>query len=201
MIGHRDLCEPAWHTRRGSKTPSRARTTQHNTTYKHLRNKNPFPHALCSHMSCSHRDSLCIASFAFQMFAHSSNCKCALLLFTLHTIAYCIHITDVCVIRAHACIVFALWVSGFQSPCGGSTYACTHSICGAGPYLAHLLDLHARCLHLITRIDITLSHALILLSYMHCEYIITCTAITSSHVLLLIHHIYYYYFITCSAIT
>ena len=32
----------------------------------------------------------------------------ALRLSTLHTIAYCIHITDVCTSRSHACIVFCI---------------------------------------------------------------------------------------------
>ena len=188
-----------WHFR----TSNRARTTQRNTTSNHLRNK-ILSHTHLARTCLAHTGIACaLLSFAFQMSAQSwyLDCKCVLFLVTLHMSAYCLHITDGCISRVHACIVFALRMSVFESPCGGSANACTYGICSADSCLAHWLDLDARCLQLITRTDITLSHALLLLSYMLCDHITTCTALTSSHVLLLIHHIYDYYFITCTAIT
>ena len=41
-------------------------------------------------------------------------------------IADCIHITDVCICSAHACIVFTLRVSVFEIPCVGFANACTY---------------------------------------------------------------------------
>jgi len=87
------------------------------------------------------------------------HCKCALLLFTLHMIAYCIHITDVCICSAHACIVFTLRVSVFEIPCVGFANACTygfavqvlvlriHGLCMADICAAHTFRLIARVAH------------------------------------------------------
>ena len=109
-IGHRDLCEPARQTRRGNKTPSRAGTTQRNATCKNLRNK-ILSHTHLARACLAHTGMACaLLVFAFQMSSHSGRlaCKCALLLFTLHMIPCCIHITDVWFSRAHACIVFCI---------------------------------------------------------------------------------------------
>ena len=119
----------------------------------------------------------------------------ALLLSTLHTIAYCIHITDVCISRSHSCIVFALRGTGFERSlrwiCKCSYLTFLHAL-----WLHH----HMYCYYFITCTAINspiyyyyvITCSAITSSYMLCDYIIICTVITSSHVLLLIHHIYYY---------
>ena len=121
------------------RTSNRARTTQRNTTSNHLRNK-ILSHTHLARTCLAHTGIACaLLSFAFQMSAQSwyLDCKCVLFLVTLHMIAYCLHITDGCISRVHACIVFALRMSVFESPCGGSANACTYGICSADSCLAY----------------------------------------------------------------
>jgi len=187
------------------------RTTQRNTTYKNLCNK---------FLSHTHLARTCLVhtgiafslfDFEFQMSTHSwcLNCKCALFLFTFHIIVYCLHITDVCISRVHSCIVFALWMSVFESPCGGSA--------NASALMVSVVQILTLRINWIYKPDVyNSSHTLILLYHMQCyyflndlrlhhhmhySYFITCTAVNSSHVLLLLHHMQCYYLTTCTALT
>ena len=167
------------------RTSSRARTTQRNTTSKHLRNK-ILSHTNLARTCLAHTGIACaLLAFAFQRSAQSwhLDCKCALFRFTLHIIAYCIHITDVCISRVHACIVSALRMSVFGSPCGGSA--------NAFALMVSVVQILALRIDWIYMPDVyNSSHALILLYHMHCYYFLTCAANTSSRALLLIHRMY-----------
>ena len=137
-----------------------------------------------------------------------SCCKRALFLFSLHMIACCLHITDACISRVHACIVFALRGSGSESPCGGSdnafalvvsvmqtltlriSWICSPGGCSS-PH-ALIILCHMQCCYLLAWSAITSPHVLLL---------IPCTAINSSHIPLLLHHMQCYYLTTCTALT
>ena len=112
-----------------------------------------------------------------------SCCKRALFLLALHMIACCFHITHVCISRVHACIVFALRMSVFGSPCSGSAH--TFAL------MVSVVQILALRIDWIYMPDVyNSSHALILLYHMHCYYFLTCAANTSSRALLLIHRMY-----------
>jgi len=81
-------------------------------------------------------------------------------------IAYCLHITDVCISRVHDCIVFALRMSVFESPCGGSanTFALMVSV-------VQILTLRINWIYIPDVYNS--SHTLILLYHMQCYYFLT----------------------------
>ena len=138
-----------------------------------------------------------------------SYCKRALFLFAFHIIiAYCLHIADACISRVHACIVFALRGSGFESPCGGSD--------NAFALVVSVMQVLTLRINWIYRPDVYNSpHALIILYHMQGYYLLTCYAITSphelllitctninsSHILLLLHHMQCCYLANCTALT
>ena len=136
-----------------------------------------------------------------------SCCKRALFLFVLHMIACCLHITDACINRVHAWIVFALRRSVSESPWGGSdnasalmvsvmqiltlriSWICSPGVCSS-PH-ALIILCHMQCCYLLAWSAITSPHVLLL---------ITCTGINSSHILLLLHHMQCYCLTTCTAL-
>ena len=87
-------------------------------------------------------------------------------------IAYCIHITAVCIYSAHACIVFALRVSVFESACVGSANACT---CGfAGQVIA--LRIHG-----IRMADVCAARTFRLFAHMAHTHL-ACPRLTCTHI-------------------
>ena len=120
----------------------------------------------------------------------------------------CLHITDACISRVHACIAFELRRAVSESPCGGSDndFALMVSVMQIltlrinwiyspdvynSPH-ALIILYHMQCYYFLTWSAITSPHALLL---------ITCTAINSSHILLLLHHRKWHYLTTCTALT
>ena len=95
-----------------------------------------------------------------------SYCKRALVLFSLHMIAYCLHITDTCISRVHTCIVFVLRKSVSGSPCGGSD--------NAFALVVSVMQILTLRIYWIYRPDVyNSSHALISLYHMQCCYLLT----------------------------
>ena len=95
-----------------------------------------------------------------------SYCKRALFLYALRMIAYRLHITDACISRVHACIVFALRRSVSESPCGGSD--------NAFALMVSVMQILTLRINWIYRPDVYNSpHARIILYHMQGYYLLT----------------------------